>query len=606
MDTTFIVTLKKQGVSGIHPVTHPHTQTHTHQPPIIPGNEYKSAELCRTLAFKRNVADCQIKSFQNQDIPLPGKYYDLRVYTDAEGTDWYPYVFGKTLQHDPTTGFVKKVDVDKIITALQTRTLESLEDIPRAQNAGRNLEGVFTSLSYVPRGFSPAIADITAPFNKIESVGSAFEMAEVYGMSLLRDVPFFSYDNTDSTAVISGLNMYTNKTTHPLNPASHITSGNLFRGPHPGELAGPYISQFLVTSFNYGNIRVEQKFLSEPDADSSISHDGWLAIQNGMTGPSMPPPPMDSQYKYCYSGRVLGSKVHNDPLFQFYYNAALIALENGISPSGFSTAANTSDWTDSGAPDIFSAVADVAHGALRTAWNLKYNTTMRIRPEVHAQRIQFAHDDANSNIVNNVPGLSTIYNNIRAADSLNENPILQRVLMNNESLYLKLQYQEGSPTHPSLPAGHAVVAGACCTVLKAMLTTHEDNGDLTVWADEEGIRKAQHSLNGDDLVLYDTNNEEGVMEEGVMTVVGELNKLESNVSLGRDFAGVHARSDGHCGMLAGEEFAISYLVDRCKEMWTSRIGLFEGYVLNKFDGSNVRITSEGVFSLSSADFTTSH
>ena len=586
MDTTYIVTLKKSGVSGIHPVTHPHTHTHTHthQIPIIPGNEYKSAELCRTLAFKRNVADCQIISFQNQDIPLPGKYYDLRVYTDAEGIDWYPYVFGKTLEHDSTTGFVKKVDVDKIITALQTRTLESLEDIPRAMNATRKLEGVFSSLSYVPRGFSPAIADLTAPFNKIESIGSAFEMAEVYGKSLLRDVSFSDY-NSDMIVsdIVTELNKYTDKTTHPLD-STNITIKNLFRGPHFGELVGPYISQFLVTSFNYGNLHVEQKFLSESDNVASTSISGWLNIQNGITGSSMPPE--NPEYKYCYNGRVLGSKVHNDPLFQFYYNAALIALQNNISPSGFSTTANTSGWTDSGGPDILSAVADVAHGALRTTWNLKYNTTMRIRPEVHAQRIQFVHAGDNNTIVDNVPGLSTIYNNIVNGNLAANNKILHRVFTNQQNLYLKLQYQEGSPTHPSLPAGHAVVAGACCTVLKAMLTTHDVGGNLTAW--EDGGRIAQHSTDGSSLEAYtdyDKNN---------MTVVGEINKLASNVSFGRDFAGVHVRSDGHCGMLAGEEFAMSYLVDRCKEMWTSRIGLFEGYVLNKFDGTNVRITSEGV------------
>ncbi|MFP5411231.1 MAG: phosphoesterase, partial [Gammaproteobacteria bacterium] len=72
-----------------------------------------------------------------------------------------------------------------------------------------------------------------------------------------------------------------------------------------------------------------------------------------------------------------------------------------------------------------------------------------------------------------------------------------------------------------------------------------------------------------------------------LTVEGELNKLASNISLGRDTAGVHYRSDGDLGMLLGEELAISVLQE-----------LVNGYnqnvsfSFNRFDGTPVTISKQ--------------
>jgi hypothetical protein len=50
-----------------------------------------------------------------------------------------------------------------------------------------------------------------------------------------------------------------------------------------------------------------------------------------------------------------------------------------------------------------------------------------------------------------------------------------------------------------------------------------------------------------------------------LTIGGELNKLASNISMGRNFAGVHFRSDAEEGMKLGEAVAVAYLGDmrRC-------------------------------------------
>jgi len=127
-----------------------------------------------------------------------------------------------------------------------------------------------------------------------------------------------------------------------------------------------------------------------------------------------------------------------------------------------------------------------------------------------------------------------------------------------------------------------------------MLKTHDDDGSRTKWVTGDGsdgtlTRTAQEATkNGCKL------SECNAPDIANMTIVGELNKLASNVALGRDFGGVHYRIDGDGGILAGEEYAISFLKDRAKELWSGKIGLFQGWRLSKFDGTEVIITTDGV------------
>jgi hypothetical protein len=209
---------------------------------------------------------------------------------------------------------------------------------------------------------------------------------------------------------------------------------------------------------------------------------------------------------------------------------------------------------------------------------------MKIRPEVYAQRLVLANDpDFDSS---KVPGLDEM-NNLMKADMKSLVINANQVSAGLSNLYLMLQFPEGSPTHPSWCAGHAAVSGACVTVLKAMLDCHESNmSSRKPWPVQ-----AQHALNGTSLVNYTES------DASQMTIIGELNKLASNVALGRDFAGVHYRCDGDCGVALGEQYAITYLVDLAKELHESQNGLFEGWLLEKFNGSRIKITSDGIESL---------
>lgn len=117
-----------------------------------------------------------------------------------------------------------------------------------------------------------------------------------------------------------------------------------------------------------------------------------------------------------------------------------------------------------------------------------------------------------------------------------------------------------------------------------MLNLHDSNNAAKLWTPTA----YEGSVDGQSRNVYNGND---------LTVVGELNKLASNVSYGRDFAGVHARVDGRSGIELGEQYAIYYLKDVAKEYHESSSGLFQGWLLEKFDGSKVIISSSDVISV---------
>ncbi len=509
------------------------------------------------------------------------EHFDRRVYFDPETQEeYYPYMFSKTLEHDPVTGFPKKADVEKIVQAWKYGG-DKLAEVPESSVNTRKLEGIAASQSFCMMGSDSSVPTAPASFYpKIDSEGSMFEMAEVYARSLTRDVPYSDYA-TDSTvaAVVATLNNFADKTVAPTDGGA-ITNSTFGKGHSTDELVGPYVSQLLYLPYNYGNISVVQKYIVEEDYDASTDSAEWLSIQNGAVNGST----VTTDPKYAYNSRVLGSKVHNDPLYQFYYQAGLICLQNGIGPQGFSNA-RSSAWTSGGGPNVLASVAHVALGALRVAWAQKWGVAMAIRPEVVAQRITLAHKQSEE-FIKHVPGLK----NIKQCCDDKMTGILDLVAAANGSdptnFLLKAQFPEMSPTHPSLCAGHAAVACACSTVLKAMLQTHNEDGSRKAWP-----VAAVHSVDGDSLIDYTDADASG------MTVIGEINKLASNISLGRDAAGVHRRQDFSVGQIVGEKFAISYLCDVAKELSESENGMFEGWILEKFDGSTVKITATGVESV---------
>ena len=112
--------------------------------------------------------------------------------------------------------------------------------------------------------------------------------------------------------------------------------------------------------------------------------------------------------------------------------------------------------------------------------------------------------------------------------------------------------------HPSYGAGHATVAGACVTLLKAFFSMHED-GDTKTPA---------YLVKPNELALVpDGGVNAGSAEIDMLcapiakglTLEGELNKLMWNISNARNIAGVHYYTDYIESALLGEAITLGIL-----------------------------------------------
>lgn len=507
---------------------------------------------------------------------------DKRVYTH-NNIEYYPWLFSKTLKHDEN-GLTKKEDLDRLINvSKENGSKNSIESLAISQDSLKvnQLEGLATGGSFIIRGCDTHFYDSSEQFLKADDPKNICEMIEVYEKSLLRDIPFIHIQNNTGIGVsraISSMNNYNSISayTGPINNSNKVDGKVLFRGISKDELIGPYISQFLLLPYKYNGINVEQRYPVENDVIETTNYVNYLNIQRGRVNSK---PNFSNDNKFAYCGRVLGSIVHNDPMYWAYYNTALIGIQNGLDLKYKGTSV-TSAWTDQGPPDCLASIAEVALGALRVAWNSKYNIGLKLRPEAMAHRInQINKGVFTGNEFDQIKTYLT-YGKQTLDEVLDKNP--------NSNYLLTLLYPEGSPNHPSYPAGHAVVAGACITVLKAFFKTHDDELNPIAWP-----KTPQHSIDGDSLNNYEE------LDKDSLTIVGEFNKLASNMSIGRNIAGVHYRSDGDRGIDLGEKFAIKYLQIKLLEYISVYNGMINSFTLEKMNGDYIKITVDNIIVLKS-------
>ena len=135
-----------------------------------------------------------------------------------------------------------------------------------------------------------------------------------------------------------------------------------------------------------------------------------------------------------------------------------------------------------------------------------------------------------------------------------------------KNFLLPMAFPEGSPMHPSYGAGHATVAGACVTVLKAFFRTVEGPS----WA------RTPFAW------VSTTKDAEGLSLEG------ELNKLAANISIGRDFGGVHFYSDYFESLRLGERIAVGILQEQMLN-YNEPVSMR----FHSFDGDRVTVSTDG-------------
>lgn len=467
--------------------------------------------------------------------------------------------YSKGLPHN-NLGEVDVAAYNALVNAMTTANPADFEVIPLG--GARKLTNPQCGLAFDMQGAdSHHLTQPPAPtFSSAEVAG---EIAENYWMALMRDVPFTSY-STDLLAAAAAADLSRFSDFRGPKISGQVTPDTLFRGFTAGDLVGPYISQFLLKSVPFGAQGYSNKMYTlQGGIDYMTRYDEWLAIQRGEN--PVQPQYFDPTPRYIRNGRDLSQWVHIDVLFQAYFQAMLILIQppnpaDPLSGGGIACPFDSGNpylsmqkqdaFGTFGGPFIATMVCEPSTRALKAVWYQKWGVHRRLRPETFAGRI---HNR-----------LITGANYPIHADILNSE-VLHRVRRKYRTYLLPMAFPEGSPTHPAYGAGHATVAGACTTILKAFF-------------DENFIipNPVVPDATGTSLVPY---------SGPPLTVGNELNKLAANVGVGRNFAGVHWRSDYKESLLLGEAVAISMLRDQhaCYNE------PFTGFSLTKFDGTTITV-----------------
>ena len=459
--------------------------------------------------------------------------------------------FTKGLPHD-ARGEVDPGAYQKLIEALRSADPSAFDAIPMGGDL--KLVNPQAAFCFGLEGADPQ-AFAVAPPPSFRSAEQASEAVELYWKALIRDVPFAHYDSDPAIARAAGelskLSAY----------SGGITPATVFRGPTPGDRVGPFVSQFLLKEVPWGSIRVVQHVrTSTPGIDYLRTFDDWLAVQNGKAMPAK----HASAYRHIRSGRDLAAYAQLDFPHQAYETACLIlfgmqgttdaqrpykgAPYDAANP--YRGSRTQSGFVTFGAAQALDLVARVTIPALRACWAQKWLVHRRLRPEEFAGRVHLK---------------MTGFAEYPIHESMLGSAALAATREANGTFLLPHAYPEAAPLHPSYPGGHAAVAGACATVLKAFF-------------DESFPVYDPVDVTADGLTLVPYRGPQ-------LTVGGELNKLAWNISCGRDMSGIHWRSDAVAGLGLGEAVALSILGDM-KDCFNER---FRGFSLTTFDGRVITV-----------------
>ncbi len=454
--------------------------------------------------------------------------------------------FTKGLPHD-RHGDVDPSAYEKLSAALRSGDSKDFDLIPM----GGDLKLVNPQASYcfTLEGADPHAFTVPPP-PSFRSAEQAADAVELYWQALTRDVPFSRYENDPLIAracsELSKLSAY----------RGGVTPSTIFRGATAGDRVGPFVSQFLLKEVPWGAIRLVQHVrTATAGIDYLRTFDEWLAVQNGQATPIK----HASAYRHIRTARDLAAYAQLDFPHQAYETACLIlfgmqgttdaqrpykgAPYDPANP--YRGSRTQSGFVTFGAAQALDLVARVTVPALRACWAQKWLVHRRLRPEEFAGRVHRKMTGAADFPIH---------------ETLLDSSVLAAVREANGTFLLPHAFPEAAPLHPSYPGGHAAVAGACATVLKAFF-------DESFPIDDP----VEPSADGLTLVPY---------RGPQLTVGGELDKLAWNVSCGRCMSGIHWRSDNVAGLQLGEEVALSIMADM-KDCFNER---FRGFSFTRFDG----------------------
>jgi len=260
--------------------------------------------------------------------------------------------------------------------------------------------GVHENCYQLDGGDTAAFAAPPAP--TIAGTEEAAEMVEMYWAAQLRDHEFNNYDNdslAQAAAEINKLPGYVG----PRNSSGQVTTKELFRGgfsaqPNyfPGELTGPYVSQFAILPTCFGAQPISQQwqvflpvggggadYMTDAPAQG-FAGSNWLNVQNGAQISTLPQLQFDPVYRYPRNGRDWSAMTHVDLPPQEAFVALLVLLGIGapVNPgSPYAVMKADNGFNTFGGPDFSSLVGQVAACALDIAWYSKWQVHLRHRPE---------------------------------------------------------------------------------------------------------------------------------------------------------------------------------------------------------------------------------
>ena len=523
----------------------------TGHPKAPPPSNGAKKRVMEATQLRVNLAnqDGNVKPARNVDNG------DNALYADKGGT------YTKALPHDS----VGRVDLTAFATFTKALNSGKFSDFQNISMGGTHtLNGPQAGLCFSLETLDGAQfgQPIVPPAPTTASDQNATELLEHYWASLLRDVAFSDYDS-DTTAGDAATELGAQSTYFgPRNGSNQVTPDLLFRGAFPGETLGPYLSQLFVKPTALGAQPISQQLVTyQPEIDYMTSFSDWLKVQNGVsTGLHNM---VDPTLRYPRNGRDLSAYTHVDVLYQAYFTAFLVlgtigAPSNPGNPYLGSPSEN--GFGTFGGPDFAGALTEVAIKALNAVWYQKWFVHLRPRPEATGGQVQL--------IMTGQQNMT----DVTLSQVILGSQGLQQSFNKYGTWLLSQAFPEGSPTHPSYPTGHGVVAGACITVLKFFF-----DGTFVI------PDPVMPSSDGLSLLAYTG------ADAGDLTVNGELNKLGHNVSFGHGIhAGIHWRSDTDTSLLLGEAVALSFLRDKARtynEPFT--------VTLTKFDGTTATITNKG-------------
>jgi hypothetical protein len=497
-------------------------------------------------------------------VPVP-------FHLDCNGDeDLYPNRIGsyhKSLPHDATTGEVDGAAYDAMLEALEDGDFAAFNAVPTPGSL-KQLSPL-AGLTFNLVGPDNRVV-VAPPFPALASRELAAQAAELYWMALLRDVPFRDWDThplvAEACADLDALPGYEG----PRDALGDVTPQVLFRMDAPGCLDGPWISQVITRGFVYDGMVFSSMAMQTPlpGEDFVTDYTEWINCMNGFPGgnPGFSGV-FDPVFRWPRSLRDAGQIAGQDVLYTAHLRAILILRGLFFEANPYTGSPAQSPFANYGLADLTLRLAEACQSE-RHVWFFKWFVHRALRPEaygglVHRVLAQGASYPIHPDLLVSSTVLPKIfaYNQARNA--------ARGLGAANPTYLLPQMFRQGAPTHPTYPAGHAITAGACVTVLKAF---YDENA---AWP---GPRKVKADGSGFD------NYVPGV-DGPVLTVGGEFNKLAMNLTHGRDASGVHFRSDGFVGLQMGEEIAIRILRE-------ARKGYPEppsGWTLTKFDGTPVAI-----------------